>query len=158
MVVILLLVGVCFALIPSVFARNYTASTMGPEAYSDKTTTSDVLELTTTSYGYVRGDRTHFFITSEEGWLRDGVCVGDDSRTGTIKLYEDDVYPNADDLVKTYTLSFKGRSGTPAIPWSRYEFIERVYRRLLLAFSSAFSKSSLLMPLSSAAIVINSLS
>ena len=109
MVVILLLVGVCFALIPSVFARNYTASTMGPEAYSDKTTTSDVLELTTTSYGYVRGDRTHFFITSEEGWLRDGVCVGDDSRTGTIKLYEDDVYPNADDLVKTYTLSFKGR-------------------------------------------------
>lgn len=105
----MLLVGVCLALIPSVFAQNYTDSTRGPEAYSGKTTTSDVLTLTTTNYGYVRGDRTYFQITSDRGWLRDGVCVASDSRTGEIKMYEDDVYPNADDLVKTYTLTFKGR-------------------------------------------------
>ncbi|HIU11852.1 MAG TPA: hypothetical protein IAB65_04030 [Candidatus Onthocola stercorigallinarum] len=108
-VISMLLIGVCFALIPSVFARNYTASTKGPEAFSGKTTTSDVLTISTTNYGYVRGDRTYFIITSDKGWLRDGVCVADSNRTGTIKMYEDDVYPNADDLVKTYTLTFNGR-------------------------------------------------
>ena len=102
-VISMLLIGVCFALIPSVFARNYTASTKGPEAFSGKTTTSDVLTISTTNYGYVRGDRTYFIITSDKGWLRDGVCVADSNRTGTIKMYEDDpgwqLYMNALDCM-----------------------------------------------------------
>ena len=107
-IVSLLLVGACFALIPSVFARNYTQTARGPEAYSGKTTTSDIMSLSTSNYNYVRGDRTFFIITSN-GWLREGVCVASDNRTATVNLYEDDVYPNSDELVKTYKLTFKGR-------------------------------------------------
>ena len=108
-IVSLLLVGACLALIPSVFARDYSQTAIGPEAYSGKTTTSDVLTVTTSNYNYVRGDRTYFIRTTAKGWLRDGVCMADSSRTGTINMYEDDIYPNSDELVKTYKLSFNGR-------------------------------------------------
>lgn len=105
----LLIFGACFSLIQGVSARTYSDLDTGPEAYSGRTTTTSIKQLTSSVYDYIRGDRTYFYITTF-GNLRESVCVADNSRKATIKLYEDDVYPNADDLVKTYTFSFVGRN------------------------------------------------
>lgn len=105
----LLIFGACFSLMQGVFARTYSSIKTGPEAFSGRTTTTSITNISSSVYDYIRGDRTYFYIETF-GFLREGVCVSDSSRKATIKLYEDDVYPNADDLVKTYTFSFVGRN------------------------------------------------
>lgn len=89
-------------------ADTYSSVLVGPDAYSGQTTQSGITELTSSAYSSVTASRSYFWIVSE-GWLRESVCVSDSSRKATVKMYEDDVYPNADDLLKTYVFSFSGR-------------------------------------------------
>ena len=105
----LLIFGACFSLMQGVSAKTYSEIETGPEAFSGRTTTTSVIDITSNVYDYIRGDRTYFYVKAF-GNLRDGVCVADSSRKATVRLYEDDVYPNDDELVKIYTFSFEGRN------------------------------------------------
>lgn len=93
----------------SVNARTYTQVLNGQDVYSGQTTTSSVTNLASTNYDSVRGDRTYFYVVSA-GWLEADICVADNSRTATVVMYEDDVYPNEDDKIKTYVFKFSGRT------------------------------------------------
>lgn len=90
-----------------VSALTYSQNMKGPEVYSGSTVQSSITSITTPTYSSVRGDRTYFYITSA-GWLRSNVCVANNSRKVYVKMYEDDVYPNEDELVKTYKFGFDG--------------------------------------------------
>ena len=93
--------------VAGVSALTYSANLKGPEVYSGATVQSGTTSITTPTYTSVRGDRTYFYITTFV-WLRSTVCVPNNSRKVYIRMYEDDVYPNADDLVKTYRFGFDG--------------------------------------------------
>lgn len=93
----------------NVSARTYTQVLNGQDVYSGKMTISDITRISSSVYDTIRGDRTYFYIVSA-GWLEPAYCVADNSRTATVIMYEDDVYPNPDDKVKTYLFSFSGRT------------------------------------------------
>lgn len=105
---IMIVVFTAFLGIKVASADTYTEVLVGPDVYSGQTTQSRVTNLTSSVYSTIKGSRTYFWIVNA-GWLRSNVCVADSSREAIVKMYEDDVYPNADDLLKTYTFSFNGR-------------------------------------------------
>lgn len=89
------------------FARNKSGVFEAPAVKSGETSRkTDTIELKSANYDSVRGDRTYWFIDEfnnlASGW------ISSDTRTATIRLYEDDEDPNADDLVKTYKWKFYG--------------------------------------------------
>lgn len=107
--IMLAVVALTLMLISSsqVSALTYSQNLKGPEVYSGATVQSAITSITTPTYSSVRGDRTYLYITSF-GWLRSNVCVANNNRKVYISMYEDDVYPNEDELVKTYKFGFDG--------------------------------------------------
>lgn len=101
------IVGMFILGIKTVSAANYSYVENGPEVYSGAATRSNVTVLSSAAYNSVTGNRVHFYVTTF-GNLRSNVCVSNSSRTATIKIWEDDVDPNADDLVQTLVYGFSG--------------------------------------------------
>lgn len=89
------------------FARNKSDVFSAPSVKSGQTSKkTDTIEIKSQNYSSVRGNRTYWYIDEfhnlASGW------VSSNSRTATIRMYEDDEDPNADDLVKTYYWRFYG--------------------------------------------------
>lgn len=95
-------------------SRASSATTDSPDAYCGKTTTGDVVSLTSPNYDSVKGTRTYFYL-NYGGYLESYACASNSNRKAYVKMYEDDVYPNADDLVKTYKFGFSGRQLVKAV-------------------------------------------
>lgn len=102
--VVSLVVGVNNA---SAISLKFTDVLTGPDVYSGQTVTSTTTDLASDYYTSITGTMVDFYPVVF-GNLRSSVCVSSNTRTATFIMYEDDVYPNADDKVKTYTAQFTG--------------------------------------------------
>ena len=101
LIMVMLLVG-----IQNVGARKYTNVLVGPDVFSGRKVTSAIERISSVDYNTIVGRRTYFYGVVL-GNLRESVCkVG--PRTATFELFEDDVHPNEDELVKIYKGSFDG--------------------------------------------------
>lgn len=89
-------------------SRAKSSTVDGPDAYCGKTTTGNVTNLTSPNYNSVSGSRAYFYL-DYGGYLESYACASNSNRKAYVKMYEDDIYPNEDDLVKTYKFGFSGR-------------------------------------------------
>lgn len=102
----LLLVMLMFG-ISTVNAKSTTRPQSGPNLTPGEWQSSKIYELQSAWEG-VKESRTSV-IFSNYAALADRY-MADDNRKLVIDLYEYDVYPNEDDLVKTYTWTFSGHN------------------------------------------------
>lgn len=113
--IIMLILGV-----GNVDARVFTSEIKGPDAISGKTTYTGIYKLTTDEYSSVQGPKTHIKMTAV-GSLEMGTRAYANTRNYQIQIFEDDEYPNADELVRTYTMTIRGRNLTKGYTIDRIE-------------------------------------
>lgn len=104
----------------NVDARVMTEKINGPDAISGKTTYTGVYKLSTDEYSSVQGPKTHIKMTAV-GSLEMGTRAYANTRNYQIQIFEDDEYPNTDELVRTYTMTIRGRNLTKGYTIDRTE-------------------------------------
>jgi len=109
----IILMAICVIIgVKTVDARVYSSIIRGSDVYSGQRTTTSTISLTTNEYSSVTGSITHIKPRAL-GTLEMGSTSG--SRTIEFTIYEDDEYPNGDDIVRGYEFKISGRkmvSGT----------------------------------------------
>lgn len=94
------------------FGKNVVSATVysniitGPDVYSGNTTYNSADTFTVSGENSIQGNKLHIKMRVV-GTLVMGQTSG--TRYFYVYLYEDDVYPNEDELVRTYKMSLTGR-------------------------------------------------